>query len=287
MKLLITDLDNTLYDWVTYYAKAFKAMVKELSVVLSINEEQLYDEFQMLHQDIGTTDFPHAIFDLPSVKRKFKYVEIDELLNYLNLPLSKFASYRTRYLKLYPNVKDTLEFLRANGVILIAHTEANPEQAYSRLKKLRIAKYFHHIYALQNNDAFIKAGWLFSIPPANLISKVPSSERKPNPALLWDICRKEGVEPEETCYVGDSLVKDVGMAKKAGLTAIWAKYGTNYNPHLWDILVRVTHWTEMDVIREKELKRNFEHIKPDFVIESFSEILNLGLFNSNDKLMNS
>lgn len=279
MKLLITDLDNTLYDWVSYYAKAFKAMVKELSLVLSIDEEKLYDEFQFIHQDIGTTDFPHAIFDLPSVKQKFKAAEINELLNYLDLPLSKFVSYRTRYLKLYPKVKDTLESLKSNGVILIAHTEANPEQAYSRLKKLRIAKYFHHIYALHNNGAFGKTDWLHSVPPDNLISRVPPDERKPNPALLWDICKRERIEPKEACYVGDSLVKDVGMAKRAALTAIWAKYGTNYNPRLWDILVRVTHWTESDVVREKELKKNFENVKPDFVIESFSEILNLGLFN--------
>ena len=37
------------------------------------------------------------------------------------------------------------------------------------------------------------------------------------------------------------------MAKDAGLTAIWARYGGRYDPQLWDLLVAVSHWTAADV----------------------------------------
>jgi FMN phosphatase YigB (HAD superfamily) len=33
-KLLITDLDNTLYDWVTFFTASFRSMVTELTSML-------------------------------------------------------------------------------------------------------------------------------------------------------------------------------------------------------------------------------------------------------------
>ena len=33
-KLLITDLDNTLYDWVSFYAQSFSAMFDKLVEIL-------------------------------------------------------------------------------------------------------------------------------------------------------------------------------------------------------------------------------------------------------------
>ena len=32
MPLLVTDLDNTLYDWVTPFARAIRALVRELEI---------------------------------------------------------------------------------------------------------------------------------------------------------------------------------------------------------------------------------------------------------------
>ena len=62
------------------------------------------------------------------------------------------------------------------------------------------------------------------------------------------------------------------MAKDAGVTAVWAKYGTVYDQSLWGLLVSITHWTDDDVKREGELKRNFGHVRPDAVIERFSDL---------------
>ena len=96
---------------------------------------------------------------------------------------------------------------------------------------------------------------------------VPQEERKPNPQLLADICRKEGADIASTYYVGDSLVRDVAMAKQAGVTAIWARYGTIYDPECWTYLVKVTHWTDEDVSREKALRAKYRDVVPDYTIE--------------------
>ena len=70
-----------------------------------------------------------------------------------------------------------------------------------------------------------------------------------------------------TYYLGDSLVRDIAMAKQAGVTAIWARYGTEYDPKHWQYLVKVTHWTDEDVQREKILKSKYSDVVPDYTIE--------------------
>jgi phosphoglycolate phosphatase-like HAD superfamily hydrolase len=108
-----------------------------------------------------------------------------------------------------------------------------------------------------------------------IVGLVPRNERKPNPQLVLDICRREGVRSDNAWYVGDSLIRDVSMAKVAGVHAVWARYGTSYDPELWQSLVRITHWTDDDVKREAELRKVLATVKPDFVIDAFSDLLDL------------
>jgi phosphoglycolate phosphatase len=63
------------------------------------------------------------------------------------------------------------------------------------------------------------------------------------------------------------------MAKRAGAHAAWAKYGTVYDRELWLRLVRVTHWTDDDVRREKELQKEVVDVHPDVELKSFPGIL--------------
>ena len=112
-------------------------------------------------------------------------------------------------------------------------------------------------------------------PRTDFLSVLPKEERKPNPQLLSDICAREGFDVRESVYVGGELTKDISMAKNAGVIAVWAKYGTVYDTSLWALLVSITHWTDEDVRRERELKRNFADVTPDFVINDFSELVKL------------
>jgi HAD-hyrolase-like len=38
-------------------------------------------------------------------------------------------------------------------------------------------------------------------------------------------------------YIGDSLVKDIYMANRAGVHSAWARYGTHYDRALWQQLM--------------------------------------------------
>ena len=75
-------------------------------------------------------------------------------------------------------------------------------------------------------------------------------------------------------YIGDSIARDVMMAKMVGVAAVWAKYGTHHSQEEYAALVRVTHWTDQDVAREIDLKKRAADVEPDVVLDgSFSQIL--------------
>lgn len=273
MKLLITDLDNTLYDWVTFYARSFEAMVEQLAQKLGESEEVLLTEFRTLHQRYGTSEPPFVMLELPSVRRQFGELSRHELKELLPEPIQAFNAARSQSLLLYPDVEDTLRQLQSWGVPVVGHTEAISETAIHRLRKLGILKYFKHLYVLDRpiEDHPIPGRKQELAPPPGLV--IRESNRKPNPGVLLDICAREGVHPSEAVYVGDSLVRDISMAKAAGLIAVWSRYGTRYDPSSWAILKSVSHWTAEDVAREEQLRLSTQTIVPDFEIDSFAELL--------------
>ena len=272
--LIITDLDNTLYDWVTYFATSFEALLHALESTLNMREEDLIEEFRVLHREYGTSEQPFIMLELPSVKDRFPGLDRSELLTQLEGPVRAFSEARRATLKLYDHVAETLETLDKAGYVFVAHTESSTVNAFYRLQRLGIDHFFRKVYVqsirwdghpLPEREAALR-------PPSGLIRELPKSERKPNPRLLVDICQQEGFEVDRTCYVGDSLVRDMAMAKEAGVLAIWARYGTRYDPALWDLLVRITHWTSEDVEQESRLREESGKVEPDYVLDSFDHL---------------
>jgi FMN phosphatase YigB (HAD superfamily) len=251
-KLLITDLDNTLYDWVTFFSASFRSMITELTSLLDVPEDAILNEFKAVHQHYGNSEQPFAVLELPTLQRRFAGLSRDEILRKIDPALYRFNSMRKRTLELYPGVAETLAELKQAGVKIVGHTEAILANSYWRLRALGVEGYFSRLYTLEGKEAIhISPETRWIDPPQGFVTVVPRHERKPNPRLLVDICRYEGVEPTSTYYL------NVAMAKQAGVTAIWARYGTKYDPACWTYLVKITHWTDEDVAREKDLKAKY------------------------------
>jgi phosphoglycolate phosphatase-like HAD superfamily hydrolase len=274
-RLLITDLDNTLYDWVTYFARSIRAMVDELAVVLDADKEQLLDEIQANNRQLGTVEQPFSVFELPSVRERFGAATPRELKAALDSALHAFNSERRRSLYLYSGVSKTLEQISDAGVVIVGHTEASLANAYYRLLRLGVVPFVRRLYVLESEPVSHPEPTRQAElqPPPGLVVEVPRAERKPNPALLLDICRREGIDPHDSIYVGDSRTKDILMARQAGVTAAWAKYGTGYSSEDWATVVRITNWSADDVRAEAELRNAAAGTTPDLVLGSFGELL--------------
>lgn len=275
IRLVITDLDNTLYDWVTFFARSFMAMADELAVVLDLPIDEIYRQFKAIHQHYGNSEQPFAVLELPSVRQRFPGADREEIMQALAGPLRAFNSARKKHLQLYSGVLESLQVLHGEGIVLVGHTEAVLANSYYRLNRLGVAPLYRRLYTLMDkhpvdND---RPGFEFHLP--DFLMPIPRGERKPNPKLLLDICRREGVLPSEALYVGDSLTRDIGMAKEAGVRAVWARYGTRFDKGLWAVLVQITHWTDEDVAREEVLRHRYDHVVPDDTIDSFAEVLDI------------
>jgi phosphoglycolate phosphatase-like HAD superfamily hydrolase len=278
-RLLITDLDNTLYDWVTFFTHSFIKMVTEISNLTGVAEDVLLSEFKLVHQKYGNSEQPYAALELPSVQSTFGTSDREVLLSKLDSAFYAFNKTRKDLLKPYEGVRETLQSLSAVGVVIVGHTEAIAVNGAWRLQRIDVARYFKRLYTLEGHAVPIlppgESPWLNLSP--GFLKELPKSERKPNPALLRDICAREGFDVSDAVYVGDSITRDVSMAKEAGVTAIWAKYGSSYDRELWKYLVRITHWTAADVDREETLRSIYGSVTPDVTIESFTELT--GLFD--------
>lgn len=277
MKLLITDLDNTLYDWVSFYSQSFSAMAEELSKEINVPLDILLSEYKVIHQRFGNSEKPFATLELPSVISYFGTNDKILLQKKLTRVFSAFSSKRNHTLKLYPTVRDTLNILRERGVKIVGHTESLEYNSLYRLYKLDVIDFFDHLYTIEDNHNLHpnpKNAKVISVKD-DFIIRLSSAESKPNPKLLEHICLTENVDIKDAVYVGDSITKDISMAKPIGMKAVWARYGRQFAPELWEILVKITHWTDKDVEREEQLKESFSRVKPDYSINSFAEILDL------------
>lgn len=276
-KLLVCDLDNTLYDWVGYFVPAFYAMVDEVVRVTGCDKEQLLDEFRAVHRHHHDSEHPFALLETPTILRLYTGLTRQETAEKLDSAFHAFNSSRKKNLQLYPGVRESMEALSRAGCVLIAHTESKLYSALDRLTRLDLGDYFKRIYCRerpQSQHPDVAAGerWL-SKTPLHKVTELSHHQRKPDPDVLMEICRVEGVSPADAAYVGDSMARDILMAKTANVFAIWAKYG-GHRQDQYQKLVRVTHWTDDDVEREKSLRVQAETIQPDAVLQlSFSEIL--------------
>lgn len=276
-RLLVCDLDNTLYDWVSYFVPSFYAMVETAVAITGCDREKLLNDFRDVHRNAHDSEQPFALLETSTIKTMFPGISKRELIKLLDPAFHAFNSSRKRTLKLYPNVLETLQTLSDEDVRLVAHTESRLYGVVDRFRRLGLTDYFSKIYCRERSPLPHPAGgedsWLNDFPMEK-VTELSKHQWKPSPEVLREICDSEGIRPDQTAYVGDSISKDVLMAKHSGVFAIWAAYGSNHDPSTYESLVRVSHWTPSEIIRARELSAEAKNVSPDFIARiGFSEIL--------------
>jgi len=276
IRLLIVDLDNTLYDWVKFFVPAFYGMVEAASRILYVDAEILLDDLKIVHQRYHSSERPYALLETQIVSEKLPNTTPLEKRELLKDAFDEFNRIRSQTLILYPGVRETLIQVHRSGCKIVGYTEAPIINSLHRMKLLGLLDLVHCLYAPDSPDWQHPDASRRSITDGldEKIRLLPYGHRKPAPLVLEDICSEQNNYKEETLYVGDSLTRDVSMALIAGVHSAWAKYGTHHDAESWRKLVRVTHWTDADVKREDTLKRKFQRIKPEIELQAFSDILN-------------
>jgi FMN phosphatase YigB (HAD superfamily) len=282
VSLIVTDLDNTLFDWVGVWHASFSALLNGISNISGIPTEKLIPEIRQIHQRFGTSEYAFLIEEIPSLKQKYG---TDNLLDIFAHPIEAFREARRSTLTLYPEVMETISKLRDLGCLIVGYTESMAFYTNYRLKRLDLDLVLDFLFSPPDHELpdGITAGQIRRYPPSTYTPRhtvhrqTPIGELKPNPALLLDIVKEVHGDVSTTLYLGDSLMKDVSMAQQANIRDVWAKYGTAQNRPEYKLLREVTHWSAEQVEYEKKLTE--QHVRPTFTLErSFSQLMDLFQF---------
>lgn len=282
VRLVIVDLDNTLYDWLTYFGPAMRGLCSRLSELSGCPTQVLYQEFRDVFSRHGSVEYSFALQELPSLRRLHPNLSGPEIVNRYRGAIDIYQSRRRKYLQLYEGVARGLHELRSLGVTIFALSDAQRFHVVNRLKQLRVVDLLNGICCVADHEQDPdEVNKIRRFPAERYDTKLerelilPAGLRKPDKRVLDWLLEQLDVSPAEAVYVGDSLIKDIPMAKAAGVYDCWAIYGTHYSVVDMATLVRVTDWPPAAVAAAIDATPDGVGIRPSYIAHSFADVVKL------------
>ncbi|WBL22337.1 HAD family hydrolase [Zunongwangia sp. HRR-M8] len=277
VNFVVTDLDDTIWDWLKMWYSSFEPYLKRISLEYGIDIEELTDDFKKVHQRYRTSESSFIYKDLETLSKENKATFELAKAGGKSI-LHEYYSLKKNNLELYTNVLETLQKIKQEGAMVIGFTESNAFFTKYRIKHLQLDGLFDCIYAPIDMEVpetvyrhYSEESWE---PKKTEFRYLAKNTRKPAPEILEIIIRDFKASKENTIYIGDKLDKDISMAKDAGITCVYAKYGHKIESEQYELLKKVTHWTKEDVEREIEFKASHQTMPiADYTLEkSFKEL---------------
>lgn len=291
VSLLVTDLDNTLWDWVYMWHRSFSPLLDGMLRISGIPREQLIPAIREVHQLRRTAEYSFLIGELQMLRDK--HGTTADLQEIYREAIEAARDARINALRLYPGVLETLSEIKEQGTTIAAYTESLAFWTSYRIKKLDLDGILDYVYSPPDHDfpAGISAEDLRTRESdryelkATIHRPTPIGVTKPSPAILNQIISDLGDSGgvAGVVYVGDSLMKDIAMAQEVGARDAWAKYGVAQQRDEYELLREVTHWTDADVERERQIARR-PNVTPSVTLDDrFAELLNYFEFVKNGR----
>lgn len=277
---LISDLDNTLFDWVELWLNCFSAMLDEIVRISGLEKEVLIPEIAAVHQKHGTSEYSMLIEELPSLR---SFLNGRAATDVFSSAIEAYRTQRRKYLVLYPGVKSTLLDLKARGAKIIGYTESMAFYSNYRVKRLGLDGIFDYIFCPEDHvlPEGVSPDQLRYYPAEHYSLEqtiqhfTPRGSKKPDVSVLNSIVESLGLSKAECVYVGDSLMKDIAMASDCQIENAWAKYGQAHKRPEYRLLQDVTHWTAEEVAREQRIRERVD-VLPDHTLNNgFYELLDV------------
>lgn len=276
---LITDLDNTLFDWVDLWFHCFSSMLASIVEISGIPKEKLIPEIATVHQKHGTSEYSFLIEEMPSLRcilRNRKAVDV------FASSIDVYRRKRREHLKLFPTVAETLLKIKGRGARIIGYTESMAFYSNYRLRRLGLDGVLDFVFCPEDHQLpeGLTEQDVRNYPAAHYQLKhtkqlfTPRGSKKPDKLVLEAIISDLKLKKTECIYVGDNLYKDVAMALDCGVDDAWAKYGQAHRRDEYKLLVDVTHWSPEEVEREQRMKQR--DVNPTHILEKgFYQILEM------------
>ncbi|MDR2944565.1 MAG: HAD family hydrolase [Methanosarcinales archaeon] len=211
IRYIFSDMDNTLFDFVHAKVEACAAVVDRIGTGNS---------FEMLSY------FLRGIYGFENLENiedylKEKYVFSESLFEEC---CGIYETVKVENVTLYDGVRETIETVKDIGCSFIIVTDADTENAYRRMRRVKL-------------DGLVD----------DVIAYDMSGKKKPDLGAFEFALDRAGAKAAESMYIGDSLRRDIAPAKKIGMVTAYAAYGDR-NEHDRDFFFEPDY--KLDNIRE-------------------------------------
>jgi FMN phosphatase YigB (HAD superfamily) len=275
---LIIDLDNTIFDWFAVWYESFKPIYDGIITRSGKPAKEVEAAIRAVHQARCTSEYTFLLEELEIIQDLRNAGDIRDIFS-AEIEASRHG--RDQNIKLYPSVFRSLWDIKKAGTKIVAYTESMRFYSAYRLKRFGLDGVIDVLFSPEDHDmpAGVSLDRMRRLPDdfyelhVTEIRHTPPGELKPNPRVLLDIINSVGARKERCAYIGDSLFKDVAMARDVGVFDVHAQYGESQRRPEYGLLQRVSHWTEDDVQREKEIIAKGHDFTPSAVLkDTFAEI---------------
>ena len=275
---LILDLDNTLFDWFAVWYGSFEPVYREILSATGLPPAEVDASIRRVHQRRRTSEYTFLLEELDVLEGMRAEGDIRQRFQGA---LERSRRGRDQNLRLYPGVFRCLWDIKKRGTKIVAYTESMGFYSAYRLKRFGLDGVIDVLFSPEDHEVptGVSVEKLRRLPDEfyelqiTEVRHTPPGELKPNPRVLLDIIKSVGATPDRCAYVGDSLFKDVAMARDVRAFDIHAQYGESQRRPEYALLQQVSHWTEADVEREKQITARGHDFEPTAVLkETFAEL---------------
>jgi putative hydrolase of the HAD superfamily len=184
------DFDDTLGDRESYAYDCAKAILKENTEIADPIEFEAVLQDWMLWDEKGNIDKNHIARML---QKKYQ----------IALPYSDLNTYWDeqlwKYCVPYKDAKETLTYLKEKYILGVITNGPSIGQR----KKIEIC------------------GLSSFFAKENITVSGDGEHRKPDIEIFLDACRRAGVQPQHSVYIGDIYANDILGSQRAGMQSIW------------------------------------------------------------------
>ncbi len=286
IRLVVTDMDNTLYSWIDYIVPAVEAMVDAVQLATGAPRLKVVQSLKAVYTRYESNEYPFALQESSLFHEFPEFGSFDKLV--IEPARMAFSAARRKYLRPYKGVVETLAALREKKVIVVALTDAPRNPAEQRVKRMGLDQHLAALYTMPgfqfpagpDGEALVAPDILQRHEKGEYRAACPAIElprdwEKPNPAGLRKILSTYGLTPSEVLVVGDSVKKDIAVAREVGCHDAWAEYGT---------YVSLEYRERLDIISSNAITRRHaahvfetgkQAIEPSRALSNFGQVLEL------------
>lgn len=234
-KLILFDLDDTLFAWYPFWKAGMMAAMKEHHSTCHLDTETVFSTFDRYSLSLWPV-VEQGKMDWPTYRR-MRFIEtmrhLGEEANEETADdfMALFHVLKMEYLKPNPEVVRVVKELAENHHLGIV-TNGPADQQYQKVRSLELDPFF------PDETIFVSEEVGFSKPDARIFQKALDHF---------------AVRPHEALFVGDSWDADVVGAMNAGMDAIWVNVRDETPKSASKPLAAIEHVSEIDKVFAKSL----------------------------------